>query len=148
MAHCIQAFVTAPDVAKRLIASRPEAPLVELTPDLLLVPLTDSLFDAICCETPSEDIEPFWRLNQMVLDAVLGCAGDAAIGYFETDYFGGAGTQAAAVWKHRRSLVEPSDRGSPVNRMLAALGVKRSVSKDEFDSVGLGRFRTMDAFSP
>lgn len=72
-----------------------------------------------------------------------------ALVYLETDYFGGAGEQAAVVFDAGRMIGEP-ERGTlgPINSALARLGVARSGTDDEFDTIGLGRYRSMDDFAP
>ncbi|WP_326657402.1 hypothetical protein [Streptomyces sp. NBC_00385] len=56
-----------------------------------------------------------------------------------TDYFGGAGGQWAVAFDGE-DRVTP-DRAS-VNQALAALGVRATASRDEFDVIGLGGFRS------
>ncbi|MEM0961224.1 MAG: hypothetical protein AAGK21_01630 [Bacteroidota bacterium] len=55
-----------------------------------------------------------------------------------TNYFGGIGGQAAAAYQGDRWLTEGEDS---INAALRALGVRPEDGKDEFDTVGLGRFR-------
>lgn len=74
------------------------------------------------------------------------------LAYFETEYHGGAGSQAAAAWAGGVVVAGPflqadEDCGKgepsewPINRVLRHLGVVRSKREDEFDAVGLGRWR-------
>jgi hypothetical protein len=63
----------------------------------------------------------------------------------ETDYFGGLGDQAAAVYRGDSEVMVPmSGASGPINEALRVLGVRRAVGMDEFDTVGLGRFRDFD----
>lgn len=55
-----------------------------------------------------------------------------------TDYFGGAGTQYAAVLE---GTTRVSPDGASIDEALRMLGVQRSKDADEFDTVGLGRIR-------
>jgi hypothetical protein len=65
----------------------------------------------------------------------------------ETDYFGGKGDQAAAVYCGCREVMAPgSGTVGPINEALRYLGVRASADTDEFDAVGLGRFRDLDDF--
>lgn len=59
----------------------------------------------------------------------------------ETDYFGGAGTQPAALYEGGALTLEGS-----VNAVLAGLGVVRAGALDEFDTLELGPLRDTDAF--
>jgi hypothetical protein len=64
------------------------------------------------------------------------------VAYVETEYFGGDGVQAAAVWEGGAIAFGPrqADAG-PINEALRLLGVERTTAQDEFDTVGLGRHR-------
>ncbi|MER5280483.1 hypothetical protein ABT025_32775 [Streptomyces sp. NPDC002809] len=56
-----------------------------------------------------------------------------------TDYFAGIGGQWAAAFDGEERLT-PDD--ASINQALAALGVRATASMDEFDVIGLGRFRS------
>ena len=58
----------------------------------------------------------------------------------ETDYFGGAGEQCAAVY--HGSTIEMAATMGGINAALKLLGVKRRFNMDEFDTIGLGRHRS------
>jgi hypothetical protein len=65
----------------------------------------------------------------------------------ETDYFGGQGDQAAAVYHGGREVMAPAAAAfGPINEALRHLGVRAAAGLDEFDTVGLGRFRDFDDF--
>ncbi len=62
--------------------------------------------------------------------------------YFETEYFGGMGRQVAIVFKDGAIAFGPAKNEiGPINEGLRLLGAKRKASNDEFDSIGLGRYR-------
>jgi hypothetical protein len=65
---------------------------------------------------------------------------DVAFAIIATDYFGGVGSQGAAVYSGAELA---SDRITAINGALAYLGVKAELGQDEFDTVGLGRHRSM-----
>jgi hypothetical protein len=68
----------------------------------------------------------------------------------ETDYFGGNGSQAAAVYQGHVEImpaaVSPIGERTigPINAALRLLGVVPSRGADEFDSLGLGAYRSFD----
>jgi hypothetical protein len=69
------------------------------------------------------------------------------IAYVRTRYFGGIGEQAAGVWENGRVVLGPlvDQRPGPINASLQRIGVPRSKgSLDEFDSVGLPKYRRFD----
>ncbi len=60
----------------------------------------------------------------------------------ETDYFGGTGTQAAAVYLDGKELLAPRRAAlGPINEALLQLGVQPSAGQDAFDTIGLGGLR-------
>ena len=73
------------------------------------------------------------------------------LAYIETNYFGGAGSQAAAVLSGDRILMRaaipvtrnPAQKDDPINAALRMLGVQTTAGEDEFDTLGLRRFRDL-----
>tara|TARA_R110000868_G_scaffold320909_2_gene581911 strand:+ start:1192 stop:1551 length:360 start_codon:yes stop_codon:yes gene_type:complete len=66
-----------------------------------------------------------------------------AVAYCETDYFGGAGQQTGKLWdKMKNKIFDQTSSYAVINEALELLGVKRDEGKDEFDTIGLGNFRT------
>jgi len=67
------------------------------------------------------------------------------VAYVETDYFGGAGVQAATVWESGSVRMPAQKAGKgPINRALRLMGVRAGLLQDEFDVVGLGANRSND----
>ena len=61
-----------------------------------------------------------------------------------TDYFGGVGEQGAVVYEDGKRL--SVKKTHPINWALNRLGVKRIDKQDEFDTVGLGKYRNFDDY--
>jgi len=77
------------------------------------------------------------------------------LAYVEAEFFGGVGTQAAAVWDGGRLAFGPvimeeaepvPAAGTPISQALARLGVARGEYHDEFEAAGLGRRRDTKAW--
>lgn len=64
----------------------------------------------------------------------------------ETDYVGGHGTQAAGVYDQARVVLAPERAPGSINRALRVLGVERGQHQDEFEALGLGRYRSFARF--
>ena len=66
--------------------------------------------------------------------------------YFETEYFGGMGTQGAAVFRDGELVFGPQAAElGPINNALAVLGVRTvPPAVDEFETVGLQRHRSVE----
>lgn len=71
---------------------------------------------------------------------------DNDLAYVETDYFGGAGQQSAALFRGIRVAAAYSDAKNPninpINLVLKELNVVCTKTWDEFDSIGLGDYRS------
>lgn len=59
----------------------------------------------------------------------------------ETDYFGGCGTQSATLVIDGK-ITEVASKDSPINEALRKIGVVCKNNLDEFDTIGLGYYRT------
>lgn len=59
-----------------------------------------------------------------------------------TDYFGGVGEQYAAFYKDGVCLYENNNSFGAINLALKDLDVIVEEGKDEFDTLGLGRYRS------
>lgn len=86
-------------------------------------------------------------------------AGDIA--YLEAEIFGGTGAQAMVLWRGGEVCLGPvateftatapdpsSSRQWPFNQALRELGVDRGDAFDEFDALGLGRWRHTEDWLP
>lgn len=138
MAHHITAIVTSPAGASALAR-----PTVELSAALVIIPLTHELVDALDYRTTA--VLDGWELVTPSLIERLRALIAGPFAVIETEYFGGTGCQRAGAWSGATTLVEPHEDDNAVNAALAALGVTASTSRDEWDAVGLTRFRSNDA---
>jgi hypothetical protein len=124
---------------------------ITLTQGITLFPL-----HAGYCDDMSErlgiggDVSDRPRLNDRVVHhLVRRIAPEPLFAVIETNYFGGAGTQAAAVYRGAEEVMAPAASAfGPINEALRHLGVQASPGLDEFDTVGLGRFRSFDPYDP
>jgi len=93
-------------------------------------------------------------LTQDQLDFAHVLSRSAPIAYVTTDYFGGMGSQAAAVWSQGELVLPPVETDEKavlldgaLNRALRLLGVRvQTGALDEFDALGLGTFRSNPEF--
>lgn len=159
MGHCIRIFAGSPEVLGAYCRVLPLAQLFALTSQatVLVLPLDDDLHDALHHVYPAGTWdEEAVRLSSgdMAFAAAASAAGPLA--YLETNYFGGMGFQSAALWNGGRLVIRPSKLNvaldgpvawseRPINRVLAAMGVVRVEARDEFDSFGLGFYRSNES---
>jgi len=70
---------------------------------------------------------------------------DKTIAKIETNYFGGDGEQSAKLFINNKKIYDKSDEQDwslhPINHVLREMGVKKHSGMDEFDTVGLGKYR-------
>jgi hypothetical protein len=129
-------------------------PSVSLTQGLAFVPFTDAVHDALITP-PDEKVSGFWKLPRTVADLLAALSTAGPVAYAELDYFGGVGSQAAAVWDGGELVWGPRvlevkqpvpQEGTPVSGALKRLGAVAAQGLDEFDTVGLNWHRHMDAW--
>ena len=68
----------------------------------------------------------------------------AKLAYIETDYFGGYGTQAGVLFENGRMSSPPKSGEGVINALLRELGVWKRPDTDEFEMLGLGKYRRME----
>ena len=61
--------------------------------------------------------------------------------YFETEYFGGEGSQGAVLARSGKIIFGPEYRYHSINLALREIGVDKKAERDEFDALGLHRYR-------
>jgi predicted secreted hydrolase len=157
MVHRIRLFVGHPRVLSRYQAVAAAASLYYLTRGAVLatLPVDDDLLDALHSAYGSGD----W-LDTLSLAITTGdmafaqtASRDGALAYLETDYHGGDGSQSAVLWQGGDTALKPIVMTSaaagnrprstwPINAALRGLGVKVVQGFDEFDSFGLGAYRS------
>lgn len=142
MSHSLQALILTEPIDGAL---PPAAHPVRLHGALVLLPVTDELFDEAVAryggEGDSHD-EVFWKFSPALCALAVSLVEDRPYAYIETDYFGGVGTQAAGAWKGHEVVMAPVQAEiGPINDVLSQLGVRRGLTQDQFDRVGLSRHR-------
>jgi len=152
MGHNITAVIgAAADVAR--VVSRTGGPMpVKLKFGLEIAPLGHQQIDLLTELQPGEYFDGT-HLSEALQRALIQAADDGKLAYIETNYFGGTGSQAAAVFSAGRIVMrssipigrQPAHRDAPINTALRALGVEALAGEDEFDSIGLGRFRDLES---
>ena len=132
------------------------AVLVLLRQGVAMVPMTDELFDAVT-EGATDGPLGFRKLPGGFDRVLADWSAAGWIGYVEAEYFGGVGSQRAALWADGHLTVGPlcvaegqdwPAEGSPISRVLARLGVDRTGHYDEFDAAGLAEHRDTEDWLP
>jgi hypothetical protein len=161
LGHAVRLFV-GPLVALRAFEkiSR-HARIFALTPEatVFVVPFDEDLEDDVQQFQGTGDcLDAGPRISTGVMAFAARASQGAGISYLETEYFGGVGEQNAVLWQNGVLTLGPltmsSDGGAlgrrprtlwPINAVLRGLGLRAEVGLDEFDAIGLGAYRSLDA---
>ena len=110
------------------------------------LPLSDYDLDSLF---PAPDIRVkdscFIYLSQDLVKFLSVNSSESPLAYIETDYFGGVGSQSAVVYHLGKEIFAPSkSKAETINRALKTMGISCGNSFDEFEFLGLNRFRDND----
>jgi hypothetical protein len=116
---------------------------IRLNEELTLFPLDASYIDHWSERLGVEGFHAGPLLNAEVIHHMINAiAHQPLFAVIETDYFGGYGSQTAIVYRGQEVVMPAASApGGPINRALRMLGVTAGANHDEFDTVGLGRYR-------
>lgn len=165
MGHRINALIGTHEALKALVTRLGSPAPTELSFGLIIIPLDERRLDAIAVSVESA-IDGFTYLTPHMAEAIAVAVNGPSL-YIETDYFGGKGGQSAAYFENGRLMWQGAESSgaasegisladlrekrcnggkSPINEGLSRLGVDRSEDRDEFDQIGLQKFRSLEAF--
>lgn len=152
MGHSVHLIIGKDASVAAFLQQWPAARAVDLRGGWQAIPVDEALYVAIEAKhsgatRPSGlDVSPL-GLSEALAEAT---AKGGGLAYVETEYFGGTGGQAATTFVDGHEVVAPqSAKGAgPINQALRRIGVTRSESNDEFDTIGLGERRTMTDYEP
>lgn len=96
--------------------------------------------------------DQFYNLTVDLASAAATASHLGDIAYIEAEFFGGEGSQSCIIWRGGEVVFGPlraDDEDPPVpplsdwpiNRALRYFGIRAGDGQDEFDTVGLSRFR-------
>lgn len=146
MGHSIAGFVARQELLREGTRHLESAVVASLPQGFGFLPATDDLHDEIGeGDLPHDE---FWGLSDGLarLGAELSRSGRVA--YVETDYFGGAGHQAAMVWEDGEVISGPyRSRTGTIHGALLWIGVEQGDAEDRFGALGLGRHRHTDGWA-
>lgn len=146
MSHQIQVFIGKTDLLLGGIKGLTQAHLITLEQGFSLIPLTHELRLEVRAGRKKRQGH-FVEFSHLTLEMeqfgrVLSKSGQ--VSYVETCFWGGPGEQSAIVWENGQVVFGPLKLPSsgPISAALKVTGVKRSEYQDEFDVLGLGRYRS------
>jgi hypothetical protein len=141
MGHFVTAIISSDPALDSILRSSPGSVSVPLVDGLSLVPLDDDALDSVAADY-SQTADGFTYLSPSLAAFLADHSRHGALVYFEAEYFGGDGTQAAVAFRDGHPLSPtPSSGDGAINRGLGCLGITPNGAFDEFDYVGLSRYR-------
>ncbi len=147
MGHCISAIIGRREDVCRIAEQMIHADLIELPQGFGMILMTDKLLRDVeeLAEVSDEIVFPgLDRFTEAVRELMERYSFHTKLAYIETDYFGGVGTQGGLLYESGCCVVAPrSSETGVINALLSELGVRREPGKDEFDSLGLSKYRRM-----
>jgi hypothetical protein len=76
---------------------------------------------------------------------------DKTTALISTDYFGGPGYQEAKLFVNNKKVYDKSSESdyklNPINDILKLMGIIKKEGMDEFDTIGLGKYRSNRDFN-
>jgi hypothetical protein len=136
MAFTLQALIG--DIADVMSIAPDGVPVVALPQSKALLPLIERMRE--------ERAIPFLPLTDEGVGEVPKAIEELAarakkVAYVEAEFFGGDGTQAAAIWEEGRLVFGPIVADDAINQGLRQLGIAKQGAFDEFAALNLGRHR-------
>ena len=141
MAYTLQAIITKSDALPTLPN---KLQLVNLRGGMDLLPLgTEALKAHSLSFCPLTD-EGQENLPPGMVKLCEELSAQCSLAYVEVELFGGAGTQAHAIFSAGKQVGPVVVSDSAVNQALRYLGFGKGEAFDEFEAVGLGKCRSTD----
>jgi len=154
--HEVEALIAEQDVLVQSVSSLRGAVTCPLAQGLALLPITEAFEKELAASRPTAPrLKPAGHsISDALLDLAVEISYRAPVVFISTYYFGGRGGQHALMWDKgdlqlsRATLND--DRvwpNSPISEALRMIGVVAEGGMDEFDTVGLGRYRRTDRWT-
>ena len=162
MSHYVQIIIAENSIIDSIEADWVHGNKLNLSQGFSLIPMITQLFDDINeldNTGKSDSFDEFEFLSSSIEGLLKSKSYKSKVAYVETEYFGGTGVQCGILFENQKIKIGPlrtetiwdersnSYRQIPegkgaINTVLKELGVSDFNAKDEFDSLGLGNFRS------
>ncbi len=151
MSHCITALIGTAFSLERFVSKLGKPAPVPAPFNLQILPLGAKRLDLLSGSANTPAYNGFIYLSRQLERGIGDLIANGKIAYIETEYFGGIGEQAAAVFDSGKIVWKGADSStgemliSPISQALSMLGVQSTADRDEFDAIGLSRFRSLES---
>uniref|UniRef100_UPI003F4962FE hypothetical protein n=1 Tax=Nonomuraea sp. CA-252377 TaxID=3240003 RepID=UPI003F4962FE len=152
MSYVLHAVVSDFDRLRLLSGDLPRAVVAPLRQRLGLLPVTGEIFDELSDVWRGDG--PFKLMSPAFAERLKDWSRGGRVAYVEADFFGGDGSQSAALWENGRQSWGPEHawipsgprESWPINAVLARLGAHGTGAFDLFDTVGFAQERDMEGW--
>jgi hypothetical protein len=152
MSYMLHGVVGDFDRLRFLSGDLPRAVVAPLRQRLGLLPVTDEIFNELTGARRGDG--PFVLMSPAFAERLTDWSRGGRVAYVEADFFGGHGSQTAALWENGRQTWGPEyawipagpRENWPINAVLARLGAVGTGAFDLFDVVGFGQERDMEGW--
>lgn len=150
--HSLQGFIAIESVAREFEhgfneGTPPTAKSIGLPQGFGLVPMTELLRRRLTEVTDENGtLKEFSELTESAAWVANTLSQVGKVAYIETESYDSKNIKSAIVWEFGEVIYGPkqSDTENTVNEALKLLGVTVGETHDEFDALGLGKYRTTD----
>jgi hypothetical protein len=129
MTHHISGFIGPTQHLKDQTKELTNAQVIPLAQGMAFLPMGNELYEEI------------YKFNHYPMRWLAKKFKPVPIAWIETDYFGGAGEQSAILWKDGKKRRFRDRYGGNIDAAMKELGVVCEGDQDEFDTLGLGKYR-------
>lgn len=146
MGHFVTGIIVKESDAEALASRIPFKSRFPLRQGFVIFPLTNDLLDDEIPAPQNFCYEEFTYLSEELAQMISRASAGTRIAYVETEYHGGQGAQSAIVFSESKVMYGPKQADvGPISQALKKLGaIKEPGHLDEFQSVGLGGFRSSE----
>lgn len=156
--HWIQALIGSSGAMVEANRRQPSSVVCPLPQGLALMPLTDRLLADLYEQVSGAEaavLPHSGEIPEGVVELASSLSHGGPIAYVATYIYGGTGGQDALIWIDGKVVLNIGDDednmskwpDSPISRALRHIGVSSETEQDEFDALGLGLYRSTEAWA-
>jgi len=148
MSHFVTGLIGGAAPLERFAGEQSLHSPASLAQDLAILPLRERDLESILGAFTTGHVDGFNYLSEQLIEVLRLASIDSQLVFFETEYFGGVGSQGAVLFRDGAEVYGPkSAESGPINEALSLLGVHISPgASDEFETIGLHTHRSSEAW--
>lgn len=147
MGYTIRAVLAKEEIFAPPPAWIADSRVIPLAAGISMIPFSSKLCEQFGPEERPllyDSYDIFLHLPEGLVPELQALSAGGTIVYVESEYHGGSGEQQAMAWKDGKVLMAPEESRNAINSALWHLEITSEPGKDRFDTLGLGRERSVD----